>query len=100
MAYDRLERPSTRDQINDQNHHGYDQDQVDELAAEMADEAEEPENQQNNKDSPEHKVSFGLSFLCFVRGGLPALMDFSRLARFLAILRLLHKFKQISGGQN
>ncbi len=55
---------------------------MDELAAEMADEAEKPENQQNNKDSPEHKVSFGLSFFCFVCGGPAALMDFCRLARF------------------
>jgi hypothetical protein len=52
----RLERASARDQINDQNHDRYDEQQVDELAAKMADKAKEPENQQNNKDSPEHKV--------------------------------------------
>jgi hypothetical protein len=60
---ERLEAAPARDQINDQNHHGYDEYQMDELAAKMADEAEKPENQQNNKDSPEHKVSFGLKFL-------------------------------------
>jgi hypothetical protein len=32
-----------------------------------------------------------------VRGGAGALIDFSRLARFSAILRLLHKFEQIAG---
>lgn len=36
---------------------------MDQRAAKMTDEAEKPENQQNNKDSPEHKVSFGLKFL-------------------------------------
>jgi hypothetical protein len=50
---------------------------VDEPAAKMADESEKPENQKNNKDSPEHMVSFGLSFFCFVRGAVGALKDFS-----------------------
>jgi hypothetical protein len=50
---------------------------MDELAAEMADEAEQPENEKNNKDSPEHNVSFRLSFFYFVRCGVGALMDFS-----------------------
>jgi hypothetical protein len=72
-----LEATSARNQINDQDHDCDNQDQMDELAAEMTDEAEKPENQQNNKDSPEHKVSFGLSFYCFVRGGAGALMDFA-----------------------
>jgi hypothetical protein len=48
----------------------------------MTDEAEEPENQQNNENSPEHKVSFGLSFFCFVSGGEVALIVFSRASQF------------------
>jgi hypothetical protein len=32
---------------------------VNERAAEVTDETEEPENEQNDKDSPQHKVSFG-----------------------------------------
>jgi len=49
---------------------------VNERATKMTDEAEEPENQQNNENSPEHKVSFGLSFFCFVSGGDVALIVF------------------------
>jgi hypothetical protein len=62
---------------------------MDELATEMTDESEKPENQQNNKDSPEHKVSFGLSFFSFVRGGAGALMDFS-FAQISTVFRLLN----------
>jgi hypothetical protein len=32
---------------------------MNERAAEVTDETEEPENQENNKDSPQHKFSFG-----------------------------------------
>ena len=49
---------------------------MNERATKMTDEAEEPENQQNNENSPEHKVSFGLSFFCFVSGGDVALIVF------------------------
>jgi hypothetical protein len=38
---------------------------MDELAAKMADKTKKPENQKNNKDSPEHKISFGLKSLLF-----------------------------------
>jgi hypothetical protein len=50
---------------------------MDERAAKVTNETEQPENQQNNKDSPEHIIiSFGLSFLCFARGAVGALIDF------------------------
>jgi hypothetical protein len=55
---------------------------VNERATKMTDEAEEPENQQNNENSPEHKVSFGLSFFCFVSGGKVALIVFAARANF------------------
>jgi hypothetical protein len=35
---------------------------VDETATDMTDEAEEPENQNYNEDSPEHTFPFRLSF--------------------------------------
>jgi hypothetical protein len=54
----RLERTSARDQIDDQDDDRNDEQQMDELAAKMTHEAEKPENQQNYKDGPEHKVSF------------------------------------------
>jgi hypothetical protein len=58
-----LEGTPARDQINDQNHDRDYEYQMNELAAKMADEAKEPQNQEHNEDSPEHKVSFGLKFL-------------------------------------
>lgn len=54
-----LERPSARNQVHDQDDDRDDEQQVNERAAEVADETEKPENQQNNKDSPQHKFSFG-----------------------------------------
>lgn len=54
----RLQRPSTADQVNDQDDNRDDEQQVDKRAAEMADEAEEPENQQDNKYSPEHRITW------------------------------------------
>jgi hypothetical protein len=70
-----LHAASARDQIKDQDDDCDDEQQVDESATNMTDEAEKPENQQNNKDSPEHEFSFRLSFLCFVRGATSARMD-------------------------
>ena len=54
-----LQSPPARNQIHDQDNDGDDEEQVNERAAEVTDETEEPENEQNNKDSPQHKVSFG-----------------------------------------
>jgi hypothetical protein len=73
----RLHAASARDQIDDKDDYRDDEQQMDEPAAKMTDEAEKPENQNNNEDSPEHKISFGLSFFCFVRRPTVALKDFS-----------------------
>jgi hypothetical protein len=50
------ERSPTLDQVNDQDDDGDDEQNVDETAHRVrADEAEKPEYQQDNKDSPEHR---------------------------------------------
>ena len=53
-----LKRTPARDQVNDQDDDRDDEQQVNQGAAEMTDESEQPENQQHNKDSPEHMFSF------------------------------------------
>ena len=51
---------ASRNQIDDQDDDGNDEDQVNKRAAEIPDKTEEPENQENNEDSPEHIFSFEL----------------------------------------
>jgi hypothetical protein len=58
----RLERPAAGDQIYDQDDDRDDEQQVNQRATEMTDESEEPENQQHNKNSPEHMFSFELVY--------------------------------------
>jgi hypothetical protein len=43
------------DQVNDQDHHCDDQQDMDEAAGHVKAEAEKPQNQQNYKDCPKHK---------------------------------------------
>lgn len=57
-----LERATAGDQIYDQDDDRDDEQKVNQRAAEMTDESEEPENQQHNKDSPEHMFSFELVY--------------------------------------
>ena len=56
-----LESSSPLNEVDDQNDDGnYEQD-VDQAAANVADEAEKPENDQDYNYSPEHRYSFRLS---------------------------------------
>src|SRR5256714_11463230 len=57
-----LERPPPGDQIHDQDDDGDDEQQVNERAPEVTDEAEQPQNQKNYKDSPEHMFPFELVY--------------------------------------
>jgi hypothetical protein len=43
------------DQVEDQNHYGDDQQQVDETARYVETETQKPQNQQNHEDCPKHK---------------------------------------------
>jgi hypothetical protein len=55
-----LQSAPTLDQINDQNDDGdHEQDMNEPAHGIRADESEQPENEQNNKDGPEHIDSFG-----------------------------------------
>jgi hypothetical protein len=54
-----LERPSAGDQLDYQNNEGDDEQQMNESAQRIgANYSEQPQNQQNDKYSPEHKVPF------------------------------------------
>jgi hypothetical protein len=46
------------DQVNDHDNDGNHDEKMDETAANVADEAEKPEHDQNNNNSPEHGVPF------------------------------------------
>jgi hypothetical protein len=52
----RLQTPTAADQINDQDDHGDDEQDVNVGAERVeADEAEQPQNEQNDKDGPKHE---------------------------------------------
>ncbi len=54
---ERSERAPSRDQIDDQDDDGDDEQQMDEAAHRVgADEPEQPKHQQDNEDSPKHRV--------------------------------------------
>jgi hypothetical protein len=57
-----LERTPSRDQVHNQNDDRDDEQEMDQRATEVTDEAEKPENQKHNKNSPEHMFSFGLVY--------------------------------------
>src|SRR5207249_1235269 len=57
----RLQWSPPTDKINDEHDHSDDEQQMDERATKMADEAEEPEHEQNYEYCPEHWSSFRLS---------------------------------------
>ena len=46
-------------QVNDQDDDGNDEQEMDQATANVADEAKNPENDQDDKYSPEHRVPFG-----------------------------------------
>jgi cation transport regulator ChaB len=50
--------PSALDQVNDHDDDGNHDQEMDETAADVADEAEKPEHEQDNDYSPEHGVPF------------------------------------------
>jgi hypothetical protein len=54
------ESSSALDQVNDQDDNGDHEQEVDESAAKMADEAEKPEHDQDDNYSPKHGYSFRL----------------------------------------
>lgn len=57
------EPSSALDQVNDQDDNGYHEQEMDESAAKMADEAEKPEHDKDDNYSPEHRCAFQLSWL-------------------------------------
>jgi hypothetical protein len=58
----RLSQPSSAlDKVNDKDDNGNYQQEVDESAAKMADEAQKPEHDQDDNYSPEHRYTFQLS---------------------------------------
>jgi hypothetical protein len=46
------------EQVNDHDDEGNHEEEMDETAADVAEEAEKPEHEQDNNDSPEHDVPF------------------------------------------
>jgi hypothetical protein len=52
------EPSSALDQINDHDNDGNHEEEMDETAADVAEEAEKPEHNQDNNYSPEHGVPF------------------------------------------
>src|SRR5436305_14971921 len=81
------------DQINDQDDDGHHEQQVEKRTDDVADgEAEKPENQKHDEDSPEHMVSFGLvsSASC---AEPPVRLRFFDSSDFRPRGRLLHKFE-------
>src|SRR3954447_22062096 len=78
-----LERAASGDQIDDQDDDGDDEQQVNERATEMTDEAEKPENQQHNKNSPEHMFSFELVYFASHPGSRVRLKIFENSSLFL-----------------
>jgi hypothetical protein len=53
------------DQVNDQHDDGYDDQKMNQTAADMHCEAEKPKYEQDNDDSPEHGLPFALSLYGF-----------------------------------
>src|SRR2546423_5004890 len=68
MRTGRLERTSARNQVHNQDDDGDDEQQMNERAAEVSDEPEQPQNQEHNKDSPEHMFSFELVYFASREG--------------------------------
>src|SRR5947207_12770135 len=91
-----LERPPPGDQLDDQDDHRGQEDQVNEIPDGIdVDESQQRENQEHNKDSPEHMFSFELVFLCFVCRASAALKIFEKPREDRAPLRLLGAGAQI-----
>jgi hypothetical protein len=64
------------EEIDDEDHNCYDEQNVNEIAPDGADESEKPENEKNNEDSPEHRFLWLSWFrLCIVREWRSALTD-------------------------
>ena len=63
-----LQRPSTANQLDNQNDQRDQKQQMNISSENMeADKSKQPKNQQNNKDSPKHKKTFRLRLLPVVR---------------------------------
>ena len=54
---ERSKRPASADQVDDQDDHSDDEKEVDQAAGDVEAETQDPQNQQNYKDSPEHSRS-------------------------------------------
>ena len=52
-----LDCSPTRDQVDDQHHNSDDQQDVNQAAGDMEAESQDPEDQKDHKDSPEHALS-------------------------------------------
>jgi hypothetical protein len=57
----RLWSSSALNEVNDQDDYGNHEQEVDQATANVYDQAKEPEHDQNNNYSPEHRYSFRLS---------------------------------------
>src|SRR3954470_946943 len=94
-----LERTPPGDQIYDQDDDRDDEQQVNERATEMTDESEEPENQQHNKNSPEHMFSFELVYFASHPGSRVRLRFSEILYSFSRGGSLWH-FEESTGGSD
>jgi hypothetical protein len=66
----RLERSFAGDQLDDQDDHGGQENEVDEIPDGIdVNESQQREDQQNNKDSPKHMFSFELVYFASHAGG-------------------------------
>ena len=78
-----LERAPAGDQLDNQDNHGGEEDEVDEIPDGIdVDESQESENQQHNKDSPEHMFFVGLVYFASFPGRRLRLNIFENPARF------------------
>jgi hypothetical protein len=75
-----LQRPTAANQLDNQDDHGDHEQQMNVSAENVeADETKQPENQQNNKDSPKHKnLSFEVVTSCSFRRWQPRLPKLAR----------------------
>jgi hypothetical protein len=82
-----LERTPALDQINDENNDCDHDQEMNQTAADVHRETKKPKYEQNNEDSPEHRLPFALSLYDFVSRGPIALMSILDSVIFLRRLR-------------
>ncbi len=58
----KLHRPAARQKVDQENHGRYDEQQVNECAANIGNEAEQPQNQQHHKNCPQYVFALPIFF--------------------------------------